>query len=51
MGGLERARHMNGVPIRLKDVQGREQVGLIVVADVNGRGESARRLKIGRIYS
>ncbi|PVH89609.1 hypothetical protein DL98DRAFT_647344 [Cadophora sp. DSE1049] len=51
MDGLERARYMHGIQIRLEDVREREQVGHIAVATVSGRGDSARKLKIGRIYS
>ncbi|KAH7342695.1 hypothetical protein BKA65DRAFT_537915 [Rhexocercosporidium sp. MPI-PUGE-AT-0058] len=42
MDGLERARYMNGIRIRLEDVREREQVGLVAVAKFSGRGKSAR---------
>lgn len=51
MDGLERARYMLGTQVRLEDLREREQVGHIAVASVSGRGESARKLTIGRIYS
>jgi hypothetical protein len=51
MDGLERARTMHCLRIRLEDVREREQVGHIAVAGLTGRGEVARRLKAGRLYS
>ena len=51
MDGLERARSMYGVRVRLGDVTEREEVGHIAVATLSGRGGSSRRLKTGRLYS
>jgi hypothetical protein len=51
MDGSERSRCMHGIRIRLEDVRERDQVGHIAVSILSGKGESARKLKSGRLYS